>query len=587
MESANTKMLLGFTVFRAIRDAETTFTGIRFVSSMDRRRLATGHQYHPVLDTGMNFFSQVTDRFLGESSAETAMPTLLDLLFVASRMQDLLKNQPVRTTIQVAVMAGAIARQMQLSDREVKNIVQAALVYDLGLARIAPEIFSCLPAQICEKQIFRTHSLINVHMLPMPGLPKEEAPDSAPKKTDPEMTAALDALTPLMPPLNGTDARSNPVPLPSPTENSTHKPSVKETVGNRLANMPNVLAQHPLALADFLHVLGLSMDIKAIIEAHHELCDGSGYPYGLTRHQIPVGARILALADTVSAVLIDYARSEQVTSRQQAVENFLAMHSLDRFDPEVILAFKHLMANYPDLLKLANSRDAETLCRNLMPERETPLSGAETLTIAEALADLADNLAPLYRSCHSRKVAHLSLKMAQRLGISKPQCGELVLAALLHDIGMIAIPLGILVKHGSLSEQEWQTVKDHPYWTSEILRQVPQFSNVVLWASEHHERLNGKGYPLAKKGSEISIGGRIIALADVFDALVSLRPYRTHVFEPADALPIILQGRYTQFDNHLAGEFKKLVMESEMAETVKHGSDDLDALAEAMTQEQA
>lgn len=518
----------------------------------------------------MSFFSQVTDRFLGEEGVETTMPTLLDMLFAASRMQDLLKGQPIKTTVHVAVMAGAIARQMDLSDREVKQVVQAALVYDLGLARVAPEIFSCLPVQVSEKQIFQIHSLVNIKMLSFPGPVREEIPEPAVKAANPEMEAALDALTPLMPPLNGLDAAI------------VEKPSVlKEPMANRMANMPKVLSQHPLALADFLHSLCLPMDVKAIIEAHHELCDGSGYPFQLTRHQIPIGARILALADAVSAVIVEHTRSGHATSKQQAIENFLAIYSLDRFDPEVILAFKELMEQYPDLLRLASNREVETLCRNLVLEREMPLTGAETLTIAEAFADLIDNLAPLYRSSHSRKVAHLSLKMAQRLKISKNQCGELLLAALLHDIGMVAVPLSTLVKHGSLNESEWQMVKDHPHWTSEILRHIPQFSNVVLWASENHERLNGKGYPLAKKGAEISIGGRIIALADVFDALISLRPYRTHVFEPADALPIIMQSRYTQFDSQLALEFKKLIMESEMAETVKYGPGEQEALEQA------
>ncbi|MEB3285965.1 MAG: HD domain-containing phosphohydrolase [Vampirovibrionales bacterium] len=544
----------------------------------------------------MSFFAQATDRFLGTQSNDPTAPTMIEMLLAASKMQDLLKGQSLRTSMRVAVMAGSMAKRMALPVRDVHAVVYAAMVYDLGLATIAADVYTCLPAHINEKRVFSIHGFLNTRGLPNARLiaalegtggidtpaasptAEHKATSPTPEKNPHPIESALNALTPMLSSLGSlslSDLDSGLRESPPKVEAHSEAPlresgkdlpvRVTDPMASRAANLPNILARHPLALSDFCHKAGLSSDVKAVIEAHHELCDGSGYPYGLTRHDIPMGARILCLADAIEGVLAEHDRSKNhLVSRQQALENFLAVRTLDKFETEAVAVFKEILEDYPDFMKLIAGREVETMCRNLVSEREEPLSGGRVLAFAEALASLVDNITPLYRQDHSKKVADTALKMAERLGINKAQAGELLLAALLHDIGMIDVPVSILLKQGSLSEAEWKIVKEHPHWTQEILKHIPSFANVVLWAAEHHERLNGRGYPLAKKGVEISTGGRVIALADVFDALTSPRPYRTHVFEPMDALPIIGQSRYTQFDNHLVSLLRTAVLETEL-----------------------
>ena len=104
----------------------------------------------------------------------------------------------------------------------------------------------------------------------------------------------------------------------------------------------------------------------------------------------------------------------------------------------------------------------------------------------------------------------------------------------------------------------------YPHLTEEVIKGLPGFENITLWASEHHERMNGRGYPASKKGFEVSAGGRILAIADAFTALTSPRPYRTHAHELMDALPVLGQSRFTQFDNQLVSILRQAVMESEV-----------------------
>jgi HD-GYP domain-containing protein (c-di-GMP phosphodiesterase class II) len=192
------------------------------------------------------------------------------------------------------------------------------------------------------------------------------------------------------------------------------------------------------------------------------------------------------------------------------------------------------------------------------------LGGGTLLRIAEAMGSLPDSMMSLYKAGRSRRVADMALYLAESLGIHREQGGELALAALVMDIGHLATPIGLLLKSSPLTSDERAIIHDHPLHTQDVLKGIPGFENVILWASEHHERMNGKGYPSHKKSFEISIGGRILALADVFDALTSHRPYRTHAHEPMDALPVIGQGRMTLYDNQLVNLLRKVVLSQEV-----------------------
>jgi HD-GYP domain-containing protein (c-di-GMP phosphodiesterase class II) len=456
----------------------------------------------------VGLFSDVVERAReGQVSFPASMngPTLSDLLLSLSKAMDLLEGKSLRSGMKTAVLAGSIARIMGLSNRESGAIVYAALLHDIGLASVVADLYPHLPPGLSEKVLFQNHALLNARVI---GSPHER-----------------------------------------PLSEDLHKH----------------LERHPAYSASFVASIGLSSDVSDLVAAHHELYDGSGYPAGLAKEQIPLGARILAFADVVEGVLDTAAKEASgLTSRRYAVESFLEIKAPGKFDPEIVAIFKSLLNDYEDFLRHLSSLEVEFMVRQLLPERSTPMDGHTLYRVALAMGNLSDGLMPLHKKGRSWQVADLASRLAESLGIGREQCGELVIAALLMDIGHLATPAHILFKVNPLNSEERGIIHDHPHLTHEVLKNIPGFENIGLWASEHHERINGKGYPHQRKGYEISVGGRILALADVFNALTSQRPYRTHAHAPMDAIPVIGQGRMTLYDNALVTQLRRVVLEREI-----------------------
>ena len=127
---------------------------------------------------------------------------------------------------------------------------------------------------------------------------------------------------------------------------------------------------------------------------------------------------------------------------------------------------------------------------------------------------------------HSERVAKLAIKIGRVLGLSSKELDALHRGALLHDIGKIGVPTAILDKPGKLTDEETRVIRTHPRAGARILEPITGYAEVVPIVLQHHERYDGLGYPDGVAGEAISLGGRILAVADVFDALISDRPYR-------------------------------------------------------------
>ena len=127
---------------------------------------------------------------------------------------------------------------------------------------------------------------------------------------------------------------------------------------------------------------------------------------------------------------------------------------------------------------------------------------------------------------HSRSVVDLTIKLAEHMGIQRRNLYHLRRGALLHDIGKMAIPDAILLKKGSLTAEEWEVVKKHPLYAKKMLENIPYLKPALDIPSSHHERWDGSGYPEGLRGEAIPFAARIFAVVDVWDALISDRPYR-------------------------------------------------------------
>jgi putative nucleotidyltransferase with HDIG domain len=160
---------------------------------------------------------------------------------------------------------------------------------------------------------------------------------------------------------------------------------------------------------------------------------------------------------------------------------------------------------------------------------------------------------------HSQRVTDLTLKLARALGIDGDDLDHIRRGALLHDIGKMAIPDHILLKAGSLTDEEWETMHQHPIYAVEMLRAIPFLHPALDIPRCHHEKWDGSGYPQGLKGEEIPLAARIFAVVDVWDALCSDRPYRPAI-PTEEACKIIQQESGTHFDPRIVEVFLSEVL---------------------------
>jgi diguanylate cyclase (GGDEF)-like protein/putative nucleotidyltransferase with HDIG domain len=163
-----------------------------------------------------------------------------------------------------------------------------------------------------------------------------------------------------------------------------------------------------------------------------------------------------------------------------------------------------------------------------------------------------------YTCAHINRVQHYAVALARVAGVSGPELEAVATGALVHDIGKLGIPDHILGKPGKLTPEEFQRIQSHVTIGTEILAPIPFPFPVVDVVRSHHERWDGLGYPSGLRGEEIPVGGRIIAIVDVFDALTSDRPYR-RAMSLAEALGVLKESAGKQFDPLLVQLFESVL----------------------------
>ena len=164
---------------------------------------------------------------------------------------------------------------------------------------------------------------------------------------------------------------------------------------------------------------------------------------------------------------------------------------------------------------------------------------------------------------HSERVAELSLLMAKTMGLSLAEQQRIHIGAHLHDIGKIGIPDAILNKPGKLTEDEFDTIRQHSEIGGTIVGKIKVFRSVADIVRHHHERFDGTGYPDGLCGQEISLGARIVAVADSFDAMTTMRTYRS-AFSVREAIEETERCKGSQFDPYIVDVLKALAIENKL-----------------------
>ena len=268
-------------------------------------------------------------------------------------------------------------------------------------------------------------------------------------------------------------------------------------------------------------------------ERHYQFADQMANLNSRSMIAVPLRARTIQLGSDRGA------SNEQIIGGLEAINK--QQGTFNEVDATLLVAFASQAAT---VLQIAN------LYQN---------ANQLFLDVIRALTAAIDAKDP-YTQGHSQRVSDLSVLIAANLGLDSEMVHHIRVGSMMHDVGKIGIPDHILAKPEMLTEDEYAIIKQHPVIGERIVRQVHLLREECAAIHEHHERLDGSGYPHGFKGDQISLIGRIVAVADVYDALTSDRPYRA-ALPKAEALEYIRARKGLHFDPHVVDVFLNLMNE--------------------------
>jgi putative nucleotidyltransferase with HDIG domain len=291
--------------------------------------------------------------------------------------------------------------------------------------------------------------------------------------------------------------------------------------------------------AQIARMVGLSETVVEAIRAMDEHWDGGGYPYKLRRDETPLLARVVGLAQVAEIFWSEGGPDRALDVIRERRGRW--------FEPGLVDAFVAAGRDPSFWTGLSDARLDRDLLALVPASLEIPTDDALLDRIADAFALIIDAKSP-YTFEHSARVAEYALAINERLGARGVDAVRLRRAALLHDIGKLTVPNTILDSPARLAPSERAVVEQHPAYTLSLLQRVPVFSAFADDAANHHEWVDGRGYSRGLSGAALSMTTRIIAVADVLEALTADRPYQPHPmpFEGVEA--VLTTGGGTHFD---------------------------------------
>jgi putative two-component system response regulator len=221
------------------------------------------------------------------------------------------------------------------------------------------------------------------------------------------------------------------------------------------------------------------------------------------------------------------------------------------------------------LSKPVNRQELLARTRSLLRLKEftDELENAETVLFSLALSIEAKDP---YTKGHCDRLSAYSEALGQRLGLPPEQRIALRRAGVVHDVGKIGVPEHILIKKGPLTDAEWIVMKEHPAMGERICAPLKSFRHVLPIIRHHHEKLDGSGYPDGLRGDKIPLTARVLQITDIYDALVTDRPYRKALGHEEAIRTMRDEARRGWWDNSLIDEFESLLsLHAPVVETIK------------------
>jgi HD-GYP domain-containing protein (c-di-GMP phosphodiesterase class II) len=264
--------------------------------------------------------------------------------------------------------------------------------------------------------------------------------------------------------------------------------------------------------------LKLHPDSTNMVRYHHERADGLG-AYGKKEGEIPLGAELIAIADVVD---VKYHLQHTPPELLGEIHAFIKENAGTWFSRRAAEALRAVLT--PEILAALNDQNIVAASESFIPHWTVDFTDLLVMDVADFAVRIIDYKSKFTRK-HTAQIASRTWIMAEYYGYDKTLCAELYSAAALHDIGKLMIPSAILEKPGALTAEEFQIIKSHVYKTWEILKDIDGFGQICAWAANHHEKLDGTGYPFGKNAADIDFPSRLIACLDVYQAVSEERPY--------------------------------------------------------------
>jgi len=288
--------------------------------------------------------------------------------------------------------------------------------------------------------------------------------------------------------------------------------------------------------AELMDGCALLRTLAPVVRHHHT-------PWTKLQHlplptEVKLSANCICLADRVDTLTRKYVTTgTDILLVKDDIRQHILSRQGDWFCPELVDAFMALSDSEAFWFMLEADHVNGYVATKLTETTPQAMAFEDLHSLMHIFSSIVDAKSPFTRE-HSEGVASLSRYLGEQMQVSEEGCDALELAGLLHDIGKLRVPDALLEKSGPLTAIERHTMSRHSFDTYNILCNIKGMERVALWASQHHERVNGTGYPYHTRASGISLEARIVAVADVFQALAQRRPYRDSL-SPQDIMDIL------------------------------------------------
>ena len=428
----------------------------------------------PVADTSAGRGPDVTVR---PETAPRVSLTLSCLLSSLSRALDLTEGQPMGHAVKTCLIGLRIGTALGVPDDMLASLHLALLLKDAGCSSNAARMFAVFG---CDDQEAKQDAKIR-DWCRLTEAVKYAVRHTAPTAPFPERLRRLRELTRM--PGRVMDA-------------------LTEARCTRGAGIARQLGLDPLA-AEAIYCLD-------------EHWDGRGAPLGRAGQEIPLLARLGGLAQTIEVFATTFGPAEAFAVARRRAGQW--------FDPMLVRASEPLEhdARFWEALNAFPLRLLEEWTGDLLRDR---LSDADVDNVCDAFASIVDAKSS-FTAEHSSRVSDIAVQTGCRLGFPAERLVELRRAGLLHDLGKLAVPNLILDKPGALTGEEFAVIQRHPFYTEQVLMNIPSFARITEVAAAHHEKLDGSGYFRGLSAPDLDFDMRVLAAADMYDALTADRPYR-------------------------------------------------------------